>query len=53
MNFTTIGFDQVEEELLIDELSDEALERAGGLEYGAGLTLAMCSGLASCPSAPR
>jgi hypothetical protein len=45
-------FDLAEEQILIDELSDEALERAGGLENRAGYTIAMCSGLSSCPSAP-
>jgi hypothetical protein len=53
MNVNTIGFDKAEEEFLIEELSDEALERAGGLENGYGMTLAMCSGLSSCPSAPQ
>jgi hypothetical protein len=45
-------FDLADEQILIDELSDEALERAGGLENRAGYTIAMCSGLSSCPSAP-
>jgi hypothetical protein len=52
MNNATIGHDQAEEDFLIDQLSDEALERAGGLEIRAGMTVAMCSGLSSCPSAP-
>jgi hypothetical protein len=48
----SFGFELAEEQILIDELSDEALERAGGLENRAGYTIAMCSGLSSCPSAP-
>jgi hypothetical protein len=52
MNVNSFGLDLAEEQILIDELSDEALERAGGLETRAGLTIAMCSGLGSCPSAP-
>ena len=50
MSNATIGHDQGEEDFLIDQLSDEALERAGNW---AGVTIAMCSGLSSCPSAPR
>ena len=52
MNVNSFGLDLSEEQILIDELSDEALERAGGLENRAGYTIAMCSGLSSCPSAP-
>jgi hypothetical protein len=52
MNVNSFGLDLADEQILIDELSDEALERAGGLENRAGLTIAMCSGLSSCPSAP-
>ena len=32
MNANSFGLDLAEEQILIDELSDEALERAGGLE---------------------
>jgi hypothetical protein len=52
MNVNSFGLDLADEQILIDDLSDEALERAGGLENRAGLTIAMCSGLSSCPSAP-
>jgi hypothetical protein len=52
MNVNSFGLDLAEEQILIDDLSDEALERAGGLENRAGYTIAMCSGLSSCPSAP-
>jgi hypothetical protein len=52
MNVNSFGLDLAEEQLLNVELSDEALERAGGLENRAGYTIAMCSGLSSCPSAP-
>jgi hypothetical protein len=52
MNVNSFGLDLADEQILIDDLSDEALERAGGLENRAGYTIAMCSGLSSCPSAP-
>jgi hypothetical protein len=52
MNVNSFGLDLAEEQILIDEFSDETLERAGGLENRAGVTVAMCSGLSSCPSAP-
>jgi hypothetical protein len=52
MNVANFGLDLADDRILNDELSDEAIERAGGLENRAGLTLAMCSGLSSCPSAP-
>jgi hypothetical protein len=52
MNVNRFGFELADEQILNDELSDEVLERAGGLENRAGLTIAACSGLSSCPSAP-
>jgi hypothetical protein len=52
MNNNNIGLNLTEEDVLDGQLSDEALERAGGLENRAGMTIAMCSGLSSCPSAP-
>lgn len=52
MNANSFGIDLADEQILNDELPDETLERAGGLENRAGLTIAMCSGLSSCPSAP-
>jgi hypothetical protein len=50
MTNTTIDLDQAEEELLNCQYSDEAVERAGNIF--AGYTIAACSGLQSCPSAP-
>jgi hypothetical protein len=50
MNDTAIGLDQAEEDILNYQLSDEAMERAGSI--GSAYTIAMCSGLQSCPSAP-
>jgi len=38
-----------EEDLLTHEVSDEALERAGGNEVGGNYTLANCTGLSECP----
>jgi hypothetical protein len=52
MNGLDIGTNQAEDQFYNDELSDETLERAGGLDAQARLTIAMCSGLSSCPSAP-
>lgn len=50
MNDTTI--DQIEEEILSYEVSDEALEvAAGSVKDKAGsFTLAFCSGLDTCPA---
>jgi hypothetical protein len=39
-----------EENLLIYEVSDEALETAGGKEIAANFTLGSCTGLAECPA---
>ena len=52
MNVNSFGLDLADEQILNDDLSDEALERAGGLENRAGITIAMCSGVSGCPSAP-
>ena len=38
-----------EENFLIHELPDEALEAAGGNEIAARYTLANCTGLSVCP----
>jgi hypothetical protein len=38
-----------EEDFLIHEVSDEALEAAGGNEVAARYTLANCTGLSECP----
>jgi hypothetical protein len=52
MNLTSMGLGLAEEQIFNEELSDEALERAGMDVGGEALTIAMCSGLSSCPSAP-
>ena len=51
MNDMTNGLDQNEEDLLINEISDEALETAvcTGHEKAGNYTLAACTGLAVCP----
>jgi len=38
-----------EEDLLTHEVSDEALEAAGGIEAAGNYTLAACTGLSVCP----
>jgi hypothetical protein len=38
------------EDLLIHEVSDEALEAARGQDIGASYTLANCTGLSECPA---
>ncbi|HXQ83723.1 MAG TPA: hypothetical protein VN769_06615 [Xanthobacteraceae bacterium] len=50
MNDTTI--DQIEEEVLGYEVSDEALEAAAGTmkDKAGSFTLAFCSGLDTCPA---
>jgi len=50
MNDTTMGFDQVEEDILTSEISDEALETAADVGKKAGnYTLGACTGLSVCP----
>jgi hypothetical protein len=39
-----------QENLLIYEVSDEALEMAGGHEIAGNYTLASCTGLSVCPA---
>jgi hypothetical protein len=48
MNDTTI--DQIEQEILICEVSDEALEIAAGTENAGAYTIGDCTGLSSCPA---
>jgi hypothetical protein len=50
MNYSTI--EQTEEEILAFEVSDEALEIAGGTgkEKAANYTLGFCTGLSACPA---
>jgi len=52
MNDTAIGFDQTEEDILICELSDDALETAAGTgrEKMGNFTISFCTGLFGCPS---
>jgi hypothetical protein len=51
MTETTIGLEQIEQEILAFEVSDETLETAAGTvrEKVANYTLAACSGLSVCP----
>ena len=52
MSDTTIGLDEIGEEFLTYEVSDEALETAAGSgEQKAGhYTLGFCTGLSACPA---
>jgi len=47
---TTVGLDQIEDDVFICEVSDEALETAAGREKVENFTLAFCSGIATCPA---
>jgi hypothetical protein len=51
MSHTTTGLEQTEEEILTYEVSDDALETAGGTgkEKAGAYTLAQCTGLSVCP----
>ena len=50
MTNKTLGLDRNEEELLIDSVSDAALEIAAGTaKEKANFTLGACSGLSVCP----
>jgi len=50
MTDKTLALDQIEEELLISGISDEALEIAAGTaREKANFTLGACSGLSVCP----
>ncbi len=51
MNNTTMGREQIEEEILAFEVSDEALEATAGAvrEKAAAYTLGACSGFSVCP----
>lgn len=50
MSDTTFGLDQMDEETLTYDVSDEALETAAGAEKSANYTLGACSGFSVCPS---
>ena len=47
----TIGLEQIEEEILICEVSDDTLETAASTEKekAGAYTLAQCTGLSVCP----
>ena len=45
---TEMTIDQYGENLLIYEISDEALETAGGKEIAGNFTLGACTGLSVC-----
>ena len=51
MNHNTIELNQIEEETLIYEVPDEAVESAAGTgrEKAGNFTLGACSGLSVCP----
>jgi len=49
MSETTIGLDQIDEEILTYDVSDETLETAAGSEKSANYTLGGCTGLSVCP----
>jgi hypothetical protein len=52
MSYATTGFDQIEEDILTYEVSDESLEMAAGKgnEKAGNFTLGACTGFLSCPS---
>ena len=53
MKNITIKLEQTDEEILAFEVSDEALEVAGGsAKEKAYFTLGACSGLSICPGEP-
>jgi hypothetical protein len=49
MKNTTTVFEKVEEQILVFEVSDEALEIAAGMEKQ-NFTVGPCSGLSVCPA---
>ncbi|MGE5163779.1 MAG: hypothetical protein ACM3IH_07105 [Sphingobacteriales bacterium] len=52
MGNTIVGLEQTEEEMLIYEVSDEALETAAGTgrEKAGSFTISLCTGLIGCPA---
>jgi hypothetical protein len=48
MSDTTIGLDQIDEEILTYDVSDETLETAAGTEKSANYTLGACTGFSVC-----
>jgi hypothetical protein len=49
MSDKTIGLEQIEEDILSYEVSDESLETAATAKAGA-YTLGFCTGLSTCPA---
>ena len=49
MSDKTIGLEQIEEDILSYEVSDESLETAATAKAGA-YTLGFCTGLSACPA---
>jgi len=51
MNDTSDGFEATDDEMLIAEISDEALEAAAGMarRHGAAFSVALCTGQDNCP----
>ena len=49
MSDKTTGLDQIDEEILSYEVSDESLETAATAKAGA-YTLGFCTGLSACPA---
>jgi hypothetical protein len=45
-----IPIDQIEQDILNCDVSDEALEIAAGTEYAGVYTIGDCTGLSSCPA---
>jgi hypothetical protein len=41
---------QVEEDIFLDKISDEALERSAEMWSSAAFTIGNCTGLGSCPA---
>ena len=50
MSEKTTGFEQIEEEILAYEVSDESLESAAGTAKAGAYTLGFCTGLSACPA---
>ncbi len=52
MNRHFIDLEKIEENIMADEVSDEALESAAGAvkDVAGAMTLAFCSGLDTCPA---
>ena len=50
MSDKTIGLEQIEEEILSYEVSDESLESAAATAKAGAYTLGFCTGLSACPA---